>query len=120
MQEELKKVIEQDPWKGEMLLYLRNLATKFNYISKQVTKINKRLDKLESVIIDGFRATGTAFNQTKTVCQAIVNEANEIRENLAEYGGVIEGDSFFDNMKVLRVWLDVKVLSELLSKLAVR
>ena len=95
MQEELKKVIEQDPWKGEMLLYLRNLATKFNYISKQVTKIHERLDKLDSVITDGFRATGTAFRQTKTVCQAIVNEVNEGRADLAEYGGVIEGNSFF-------------------------
>ena len=103
MQEELKKNITKDPWKGEMLLYLRNLAAKFNYVSKQVTKINERLDKLESVILEGFKATGTAFNQTKTVCQAIVDEVNETRQNLAEYGGVIEGDSFFDAPRVLRV-----------------
>ena len=104
MREELKKVIAQDPRKGEMLLYLRNLAAKFNFVSKQVLKFNERLNKLEIIIKEGFRATGTAFNQTKTVCQAIVNEATEIRENLAEYGGVIEGDSFFDpHMKVLRV-----------------
>ena len=59
--EELKKVIEQDPWKGEMLLYLRNLATKFNYISKQVTKIHERLDKLDNFITAGYLANATAL-----------------------------------------------------------
>ena len=100
MREDLKKALEADPWKAEMLLYLRNLASKFHYLSTQVEKIHSRLDVLESVLMDGFRATGTAFNQMKTVSQAIVNETKSVKEDLYEYGGIIESDSYFDaNMR---------------------
>ena len=36
MKEDLKKALKADPWKAEMLLYLRNLAGKFHYVSEQV------------------------------------------------------------------------------------
>ena len=50
--------------------------------------------------MEGFRATGTAFYQMKTVTQAVVNETKSVKENLEEYGGVIEGSSYFDtNMR---------------------
>ena len=100
MKEGLKKSLEADPWKAEMLLYLRNLASKFHYVSNQVQKIHDRMDVLESVLMDGFRATGTAFNQMKTVSQAIVNETKAVKEDLYEFGGIIESDSYFDaNMR---------------------
>ena len=100
MREDLKKALEADPWKAEMLLYLRNLSGKFHYVSEQVEKIHSRLDVLEAVLMDGFRATGTAFNQMKTVSQAIVNETKSVKEDLYEYGGIIESSSYFDaNMK---------------------
>ena len=96
----MKEDLKTDPWKAEMLLYLRNLAGKFHYVSEQVEKIHSRLDVLESVLMDGFRATGTAFNQMKTVSQAIVNETKSVKEDLYEYGGIIESDSYFDaNMR---------------------
>ena len=79
----------------QVMLYLRNLAAKFHHLSEQVAKVHSRLDVLESVLMEGFRATSTAFNQTKTVCQAIVNETRETKEQLEEYGGVIEGSSYF-------------------------
>ena len=96
MREGLKKACEADPWKAEMLLYLRNVAAKFSYVSEQVQKIHERLDVLESVLMDGFRATGTAFNQMKTVTQAVVNETKSVKEDLYEFGGIIESDSYFD------------------------
>ena len=96
MKEDLKKSLEADPWKAEMLLYLRNLASKFHYVSNQVQKIHDRMDVLESVLMDGFRATGTAFNQMKTVSQAIVDETKSVKEDLFEFGGIIEQDSYFD------------------------
>jgi len=100
MREGLKEALEVDPWKAEMLLYLRNLAGKFHYVSEQVKKLHDRMDVLESVLMEGFRATGTAFYQMKTVTQAVVNETKSVKENLEEYGGVIEGSSYFDtNMR---------------------
>jgi hypothetical protein len=100
MREGLKAALEADPWKAEMLLYLRNLAGKFHYVSTQVQKIHERLDVLESVLMDGFRATGTAFNQMKTVTQAVVNETKSVKEDLYEFGGIIESSSYFDpNMR---------------------
>ena len=80
----------------EVMLYLRNLTSKFHHLSEEVAKIHSRLDVLESVLMDGFRATSTAFNQTKTVCQAIVDETRQTKENLEEFGGIIEESSYFD------------------------
>ena len=100
MKEGLKKSLEADPWKAEMFLYLRNLTSKFHYVSEQVKKLHDRMDVLESVLMDGFRATGTAFNQMKTVTQAVVNETKAVKEDLYEFGGIIESDSYFDaNMR---------------------
>ena len=100
MREGLKEALEADPWKNEMLLYLRNLASKFHSVSKEVKRLHDRMDVLESVLMQGFRATGTAFNQMKTVTQAVVNETKAVKEDLYEFGGIIESDSYFDpNMR---------------------
>lgn len=92
MKDELMKAIENDPFKKEVLLYLRNLAIKYN-------SMISRLDALEALMMKGFRATGECFNQTKVVCQAIADEARETKENLAEYGGVIESSTFDTYMR---------------------
>ena len=96
MRKELREACEADPFKDEVMLYLRNLAAKFHYLSTQVEKVHDRLDHLEDVVLRGFRATGTAFQQTKEVVQAVVNETKETREDLAEYGGVIRESTYFD------------------------
>ena len=96
MREGLKKACDADPWKADMLLYLRNLAGKFHHVSQQVSKLHDRLDVLESVLMEGFRATGTAFNQTKGVVQAVVDETKSVKEQLFEACGVIESSSYFD------------------------
>ena len=77
-----------EKFEENVMLYLRNIVTKINHM-------NKRMNKLEKTMVDGFRATGTAFNQTKTVVQAVVNEVGQTREELLEYGGVIEASSYF-------------------------
>jgi hypothetical protein len=72
----------------EVMLYLRNLASKFHHLSE-------KLNRLEKIMMAGFKATGTAFSQTKEVVNKLAEATEETRINLAEYGGVIEADSFF-------------------------
>ena len=92
----LEKALDADPWKAEMLLYLKNLASKFHYVSEQVKKLHDRMDVLESILMEGFRATGSAFHQMKTVTQLVVNETKAVKEDIYEFGGIVEGASYFD------------------------
>ena len=92
--------MEAEKHRNEVMLYLRNIVTKCINLSAEVKKLHDRVDVLESVLMDGFRATGAAFNQTKEVCQAIVNETRSVKDNLEEYGGIIEGSSYFDTRVV--------------------
>ena len=80
--------MDNSKFEKEVMLYLRNLAAKFHDLSQKVVEL-KRL------MYEGFRATGTAFNQTKEVVNALARATDETRMDLAEYGGVIEADSFF-------------------------
>ena len=72
-----------------VLLYLRNIVAKMHVLFK-------RMDKLEQIMMAGFRATGTAFHQTKTVVQAVVNEVGQTREELSECSGIIQESTYFD------------------------
>ena len=83
-----------DPWKADMLLYLRNLAAKFHNLSQRVDCIAENVEGLRNLCLQGFQATGTAFSQTKIVVQKVVDEIKQTNEDLAMYGGVIEADSF--------------------------
>ena len=74
------------------MLYLRNLTSKFQYLSE-------KLHRLEEIMLKGFQATGMAFHQTKEVCQAIVDETKKNTEHLDEFGGTIEAESFFDGVR---------------------
>jgi len=75
--------------KTEVMKYLRNIVTKLHVVFR-------KLDKIEKMMNEGFRATGIAFHQTKTVVQAVVNEVGLTREELSEYGGVIQDSTYFD------------------------
>jgi hypothetical protein len=90
----------ESKFEKDAMLYFRNIVNKMINISEKVNSLHKRIDVLESVLMDGFRATGTAFSQTKEVCQAIVNETRSVKSNLEEYGGIIEGSSYFDTRVV--------------------
>ena len=72
----------------DVMKYLRNLATKMIHLSEN-------MDKLEKIMMSGFQATGMAFNQTKEVVNKLAQATEDTRNDLAEYGGVIEADSFF-------------------------
>ena len=72
----------------EVMLYLRNLASKFHYLSE-------KMNRLEEIMMKGFQATGMAFHQTKEVVNKLAEATEETRNDLAEYGGVIEAESFF-------------------------
>jgi len=49
---------------------------------------------LEQTFMKGMRATQTAFNQVKVVCEAVANETKEVRETLNECAGIIEGSTY--------------------------
>ena len=76
-------------FEDEVMKYLGNIVTKM-YV------LFKRMDKLEKIMMEGFRATGTAFHQTKTVVQAVVDEVGQTRADLSEYGGIIQESTYFD------------------------
>ena len=71
------------------------LLSTLEKILESVKNLNARVEYLEKVVTAGFRATGTAWKQTKVVCQALADETRQTKENLEEYGGLIEADSFF-------------------------
>jgi hypothetical protein len=79
----------------DVLLYLRNLAGKFYCLSDKLNILTEKVDKLEAIMMKGFQATGMAFHQTKVVVNKLAEATEETRNDLAEYGGVIETDSFF-------------------------
>ena len=71
-----------------ILQYLRNITAKMTVLFDRIEDLSKR----------GFllgQACGTAFNQTKEVVNKLAEATEETRMDLAEYGGVIEADSFF-------------------------
>ena len=78
----------EEKFQENVMLYLRNLAAKFHHLCEKV-------DKLEKIMMKGFQATGMAFHQTKEVVNKLATATEDTRNDLAEYGGVIEAESFF-------------------------
>ena len=81
-----------EEFQKQVLGHLRNITT-------QLTNLGSRLDTLEYKFRQGIKCHSEAFNQIRTVCQALANETRQTKENLEQYGGVIEQSSFF--------WLNV-------------
>ena len=71
-----------------MLQYLRNITSK-------VSTLFEKIEFLEKTVVQLGQACGMAFNQTKEVVNKLAVGMEETREDLAQYGGVIEADSFF-------------------------
>ena len=71
-----------------MLQYLRNITSKITVLFDRLEELSKRVMALG-------QACGTAFNQTKEVVNKLAEATEETRLDLAEYGGVIEAESFF-------------------------
>ena len=77
------------PRENEVILqYLRNITSKISTLFDRIESLSQRVEKLG-------QACGTAFNQTKEVVNKLAEATEETRLDLAEYGGVIEGDSLF-------------------------
>ena len=91
--------MENKQFQKEVMLYLKNIVNKCINLSEKVCELGKKIVNLENVMMQGFRATGIAFNQMKTVTAACCEEARGAREDLAEYGGVIENSTFDTYMK---------------------
>ena len=71
-----------------MLQYLRNITSKITVLFDRIEDLSKRVMALG-------QACGMAFNQTKEVVNKLAEATEETRMDLAEYGGVIEAESFF-------------------------
>jgi hypothetical protein len=72
-----------------ILQYLRNITSK-------VSTLFEKMEFLEKTVLQLGQACGMAFNQTKEVVNKLAVGMEETREDLAEYGGIIEADSFFN------------------------
>ena len=72
-----------------ILQYLRNITSK-------VSTLFEKMEFLEKIVQQLGQACGMAFNQTKEVVNKLAVGMEETREDLAEYGGTIEADSFFN------------------------
>jgi histidinol dehydrogenase len=89
-------------------LYSRNIARKFHYLCEQVKKLHNRLDAIEIQLAVVSKVTkklgqacGEAFHQTKEVIKHLHEEQAQTREDLSEYGGVIQGSTWDINTKVV-------------------
>ena len=71
-----------------ILQYLRNITSK-------LSTLFEKIEFLEKTVVQLGQACGMAFSQTKEVVNKLAEATEETRMDLAEYGGVIEADSFF-------------------------
>ena len=72
-----------------ILQYLRNITSK-------VSTLFEKIEFLEKTVVQLGQACGMAFSQTKEVVNKLAEATEETRMDLAEYGGTIEADSFFN------------------------
>ena len=72
-----------------ILQYLRNITSKISTLFDRIEALSDRVEKLG-------QACGQAFNQTKEVVNKLAEATEETRMDLAEYGGTIVADSFFN------------------------
>ena len=72
-----------------ILQYLRNITSK-------ISTLFERIDALEAKVMALGTACGTAFVQCKEVVNKLAEATEETRMDLAEYGGTIEAESFFN------------------------
>ena len=72
-----------------ILQYLRNITSK-------VSTLFDKIAFLEKTVVQLGQACGMAFHQTKEVVNKLAEATEETRMDLAEYGGTIEADSFFN------------------------
>ena len=68
--------------------YLRNITSKVSVLFERIESLSDRVEKLG-------QSCGMAFNQVKVACTKLAEVSDETRMDLAEYGGVIEGSTFF-------------------------
>ena len=71
-----------------ILQYLRNITSKITVLFERIEALTARVNKLG-------QACGDAFHQTKEVVNKLAVATEDTRMDLAEYGGVIESESFF-------------------------
>ena len=89
------RLLRKMSFERDVMKYLRNLATKFHYLSNKIDQIEKNQEELRTLIVKFGQATGIAFNQTKEVVNKLAEVTEETRMDLSEYGGLIQNDSFF-------------------------
>ena len=73
----------------DVLLYLRNIIAKLRVLSE-------RVDKMESRALSLGGACSAAFLQVKDVVNKLYEEQTATREDLSEYGGVIQQSTFME------------------------
>ena len=78
-----------------MIQEIKTFKKLMSDILKNQEEIKVRLSKLENKMVKLGVGCKTAFEQTKTVINALSEDQKSIREDLAEYGGTITEATFF-------------------------
>ena len=78
-----------------MIQEIKTFKKLMSDILKNQEELKQRLNKLENRMITLGLGCKTAFEQTKTVINALSQDQKNIREDLAEYGGTISEATFF-------------------------
>jgi len=114
LKDELRVKPEDHRFKGysskfekDVMLYLRNLAQWKHHASQRLDDILVRLDEQDVMICELGQlvrklgcANCEAYGQVKVVIEKLADVAEETRQNLDEYGGVIT-ESTYDNVRIV-------------------
>ena len=79
-----------------ILQYLRNITSKMSTLFERIDALEAKVIALGTAVMALGNACGTAFTQCKEVVNKLAEATEETRMDLAEYGGVIEAESFFN------------------------
>ena len=78
-----------------VLKYLRDINAKVTSLLEKVANLEKRVDKIGEGCREAFGSTKEVISSLHAVTRELALQQKGVREDLAEYGGVIEADSWW-------------------------
>ena len=78
-----------------VLKYLRDIKDKVITLELKLDKIEERVEKLGVGCKEAFKGTKDVIGSLRDVTEALAEQQKGTREDLAEYGGTVEADSWW-------------------------
>ena len=78
-----------------VLKYLRDINDKVMTLALKLDSLEGRVEKLGVGCSEAFKSTKDVIGSLKDVTEALAVQQKGTREDLAEYGGTIEADSWW-------------------------